>query len=173
MTQMDLWGDILESDQNTEEALNLLKEQASILKEKTKGKVDAVFSEIRYTYKPSSPESALSTISQMSSILKSVSVSENGRLVEIDEHANLKNANSLYSQKSYKFELISEKYKFRLFTIDFSPNFPIYIEPEYGIIEKQHGKIKLKSVDDLTHCLTDIFNSKKVKYIVYRMFKEK
>lgn len=168
MEQLDLWGNINDDTENSAEILTLLEQQASILTNKTNGKVTAIFEKIKYRY-VSSDEGGLLGMYKLIGSMSSAFGGE--KKEEILENANLENAASLYNEFKYKFEISSSKYRYRIFTLRYAPVFPVSFEVEYGILEDKVKNIEINSLEDAQDELFKIFNSRKVKYIIQEMLK--
>ena len=171
METKDLWGDILDKSKTAEDVIPFIKEQASLLGEKTKQKVLAKFEKIKYTYK--SNNSGLTTM--LTSISASLSAMHglSDEKVEIDDNENLENASQLFKTADYKFEIYNEHYKFRLFTLKFRSTYPIELDVEYGILEEKSTKLTIKTKEELERKLIDIFNSAKVRFVISKMVEVK
>lgn len=170
MEQLDLWGNINDDTQNSAEILTLLEQQASLLTNKTNGKVTATFERIKYRY-VSSDESRLLGMYKLIGSMSSAFVGEKREKEEILENEDLENAASLYNEYKYKFEISSSKYRYRIFTLCYTPVFPVSFEVEYGILEDKVKIIEINSLEDAQDELFKIFNSRKVKYIIQEMLK--
>lgn len=161
--KLDLWGNVEENGGSTNFVLSLIQEQASLLSSKTNGKVKADFSSIKYQYQESSME-------HFTNILKSYNdLFPKSNYVEIDERKNLENASNLYKQEKFKFEIYSEKYKYRIFTLEYQSVFPIKLEVEYGILDNKAVTKDVYSIDELKSLLVSIFTSNKVRFIIQKM----
>lgn len=165
--KLDLWGDVTNDVGNTISALSLIKEQSALLETKTNGKVKADFSPIHYQYKQDSiamVQGLLGTVAALSRITPSKE-----EVYEYDERRDLEDASKLYEQCSYKFEIYSNKYKYRLFTLDYKSVYPLSIEIEFGILDDKAITKTIKSIGDLKNVLSTIFASNKVKFIIQKM----
>lgn len=168
MDKIDLWGNINNDSEFTTSILTLLEEQAKLLESKTDGIIKVNFIKIKYRYGKkadispllSSVTTALGTLQPLVSEIK---------VEEIDELSNLNSAGELYTQEKYKFEIYSSKYKFRLFTMDFKPVFPISVEVENGILSEKAVTKNVNSYQQMLDVLTLIFTSNKVRFIIHRM----
>lgn len=170
--ELDLWGKVTETKGSASAVLSIIKNQAALLEEKTNGKVKADFTKVRYEFR--SKQSYMATIRDLlttMSVLVGPATASSEELIEVDERKDLEDANSLYEQGKYKFEIYSSKYRFRVFFVEYSSVFPIKIEVEYGILEDKIVKSTIKSVDELISLLRSIFNSNKLKFIIQEMMK--
>ncbi len=166
---LDLWGNINCDNGITLKLLPLLEQQANLLSVKTNGIVKADFSKVKYQFvKKQNP---MSVISSMATALSTIAplVEASTEIKEVDEFNDLENANSLYENGKYKFELYSSKYRYRLFTLDFKSVFPIKIEVEYGILSDKIVTKEINSYEQMTEILSSIFTSNKVRFIIQRM----
>lgn len=166
--ELDLWGNVNATNGLAGSALLIIQEQAKLLETKTEGKVKAEFCRVRYQHKKANnslqlAETMLRTVSALSAVMP------RDEIVEIDERKNLENASHFYEQGEYKFEIYSDKYKFRLFTLNYQSVFPLTLEIEYGIIEEKVVAKKVNSIDELTSLLGSILASNKVRFIIQKM----
>ena len=166
--ELDLWGNVTSTNGLADSVLPLIQEQAKILETKTDGKVKADFSRVHYQPKiKNAPmqlaETMLRSINALSNIVPREEV------VEADERENLENASHFYKQGEYKFEIYSDKYKFRLFTLEYQSVFPIKLDIEFGIIEDKSVSKTINSIDELTSLLRSILTSNKVRFIIQKM----
>lgn len=170
MYSIDLWGDPLNKS-TTEDVLNLLHCQAELLATKTNGIVRAKFAEIHYTYQPSKQESAFYALDTLSSTLGLISsrLPSQGKIVEVNDNDDLIDATQLYEKKDYKFEILSAKHKYRVFTLHYSSAFPIMLDVEFGILEDKKVSIQVNSIEEMREKVRDIFTSNKVQFIIYKM----
>ena len=168
MEILDLWGNVLENSKNAEAVIIFLKEQAELLSEKTNNKVFAKFEKINYTYRGSKTSNMTAMLSAVSSTLSALT-DIGGTTVEVEENAKLENASSLFKTADYKFEIYSSKYKFRMFTLNYKPIFPLILDVESGIVQENSTKITINDMDELEENITDIFTSSKVKFIIGKM----
>ena len=166
--ELDLWGNVTATNGSAGSALILLQEQAKLLETKTKGKVKAEFCRVRYQHKKKNnslqlAETMLRTVSALSAVMP------REEIIEIDERKNLEDANHFYEQGEYKFEIYSDKYKFRLFTLEYQSVFPLKLEIEYDIIEDKLVSKSVNSIDELKSLLGAVFASNKVRFIIQKM----
>ena len=166
--ELDLWGNVTVANGSADSVLSLIQEQAALLETKTSGKVKADFSHVRYQYKTKNAslqlaETMLRTMSALSTVVPKEEV------IEVDERKNLENASNLYERGEYKFEIYSDKYKFRMFTLEYKSVFPLTLEIEYGIIEDKVVSKNVNSIDELKSLLVSIFTSNKVRFIIQKM----
>lgn len=151
-----------------------MEAQAKYLFTYTQGKVFAVFDEMKI-------DGSLSdNISVMSNAMKVISgVVGFQQKVSKTSADELLDANSMYFDKRYGFEICTEKYRFRLFELRMKPIYPIEIIIDAGIcenIKNELDKIAIpmeKSnqyilVDEECFCnvLQKILQDRKVHYII-------
>ena len=166
---LDLWGNIENDSGLTSDILPLIQKQANLLQVKTGDKLKADFSKITYQYKEA-PLSILQTVSSLTRIMAPV-METKAEIVENDERKNLEDASHLYEHAKYKFEIYNDKYKFRLFTLDYQSTYPIELEVEYGILDDKLVKKEINSYEQMKDILSSIFTSNKVRFIIHRMIK--
>mgnify|MGYP000514965820 FL=1 len=158
----------------TDNISGIMEAQAKYLFTYTQGKVFAVFDEMKI-------DGSLSdNISVMSNAMKVISgVVGFQQKVSKTSADELLDANSMYFDKRYGFEICTEKYRFRLFELRMKPIYPIEIIIDAGIcenIKNELDKIAIpmeKSnqyilVDEECFCnvLQKILQDRKVHYII-------
>lgn len=176
------WG-ISEDVQNdlayTDNIHRIMEEQCKYLFQYTKGKIFAVFGEIKI-------DGSLFTVAKsMSNILKGVS-GINGLQETIAETStnNLIDANDMYFDKRYGFEVCTEKYRFRIFELRMTPLYPVEITIDEGICKNTGNTLAsiaismekpnhFKINDEETFCnvLQAVLQDKKVRYIISELQK--
>ena len=160
MIYMDLWPDFNISEPATNNAIEILREQACLLEKKTNKKVKAIFSTIsRYT-----PEVENVVEKTRQALINNCQHLEAELQDKID-------ANKLYSFTNYKFEIYNDTYRFRVFVLENRMMFPIFIQPDEGIAtELGYGnQVTIYSNDDLPKIISNIFSSQKLQNIIYKM----
>lgn len=122
--------DTLEDLEYTDNISGIMEAQAKYLFTYTQGKVFAVFDEMKI-------DGSLSdNISVMSNAMKVISgVVGFQQKVSKTSADELLDANSMYFDKRYGFEICTEKYRFRLFELRMKPIYPIEIIIDAGICE--------------------------------------
>ena len=90
------------------DVIPMLRSEARSLEKKTGGKVKATFSKIEY---------GRNGITQMLDTASTISRAMSSYGNEIDENANKIDANDLFIRQDYKFEIYSQSYRFRVFTL--------------------------------------------------------
>ena len=162
----DLWGelDIEKKEQGLSDsrAIDILREQARLLENKTNGSVKATFSKINY--KLSAPEILGRSL---------ISLTGGGTKEEIleTELSGKKDLNEIYIFQKYKFEIFNDTYRFRVFILNYRPVFPLELEPDEGIKDelKLSTTVRINSDEELSNLVSSIFSSNKLKMIISRM----
>lgn len=157
---VDILGD------STENVMEIMKQQAQYLKEGTNGKVMGKFSRIK---------NIMTNIAGLAAALSSEVTDDN-------EINNLSDANNLYRNQKYGFEIYNQTYKFRIFEMSLSPLYPISVMIDEGVLEDTQESLSyctekgstnttciVRSDKELLECLKIVFSSKKVKYILYKL----
>ena len=182
MEYKNYWG-INEDAQNdltyTDNIHIIMDEQCKYLFEYTKGKIFAIFGEIKI-------DGSMFTIAKsMSNIFKGIS-GINGLQETIAETStkNLIDASDMYFDKRYGFEICTEKYRYRLFELRMTPIYPVEIIVDEGICKNIGNALSrlaiplekfnhFKISDELTFCnvLQAILQDKKVHYIISELQK--
>lgn len=157
---VDILGD------STENVMEIMKQQAQYLKEGTNGKVMGKFSRIK---------NIMANIAGLAAALSSEVTDDN-------EINNLSDANNLYRNQKYGFEIYNQTYKFRIFEMSLSPLYPISVMIDEGVLEDTLESLSyctekgstnttfiVRSDKELLECLKIVFSSKKVKYILYKL----
>lgn len=176
------WG-ISEDVQNdlayTDNIHRIMEEQCKYLFQYTKGKIFAVFGEIKI-------DGSLFTVAKsMSNILKGVS-GINGLQETIAETStnNLIDANDMYFDKRYGFEVCTEKYRFRIFELRMTPLYPVEITIDEGICKnigntlasiaismEKPNHFKINDEETFCNVLQAVLQDKKVRYIISELQK--
>lgn len=171
------WGiskDSQEELKYTNNIHKIMEEQCKYLVQDTNGKVFAVFGEIK-------TDGSMHVIAQnISNLFKGVSgITGVQETVAELSTKNLINANDMYFDKRYGFEICTEKYRFRLFELRMTPIYPVEIIIDEGICKNignalariaiQMEKFNhFKVSDEKMFCdvLQNILQDKKVHYII-------
>ena len=163
---VDLWPDFShEKKEEESRAVEILRDQAKMLGQKTSGKVKATFSKVTYKSAP------VSVLQRLSLAIPNVNPLEE----EFEEDLqDKKDFNDLYKRTKYKFEIYNDSYRFRVFTLDNCIFFPISLEIDEGIIEdmalsQKENPFTVDSNNELEDLIMSVFSSNKVKTIVNRM----
>ena len=159
----DLWPEIQLITFEENNSVNILREQAKNISKKTEGKIKGTFSKI--TYKKNG-------LTELSKAISALPLS--GNLIEENDDKELvgkTDANVLYNLERYKFEIYSEEYRFRIFTLDNRPVFPVFINIDEGICEELqfNRREEIASNRELEEMVSSVFNSRKVQTIISRM----
>ena len=164
----DLWPEIDFDDEIKEEsnAIPLLREQARLLEKKTQGKIKATFSKVEY----------MPGVTSALSVFANAIVASQPKKEEIIE-AELQgkqDINTTFSFTHYKFEIYTNDYRFRIFSLKNRPVFPIEIYIDEGICEELNLQFKeeISSNNELEDIIGNIFNSKKVRLILSKLIKQ-
>lgn len=165
----DLWPDfdVVEQDENEENnALKILREQARFLGKKSGNKVKATFSKIYYREVSSGFSSTLNAI-------VAISAASKPKVEEVLEEdlTGKTNVSDVLKEQPYKFEIYNEKYRFRLFVYTYSPIYPNKISIDENIAEEieQNQETTVESDRELTNLLTSIYSTQRVKRIIRMM----
>ena len=158
---------------STDNIYDIMRDQSQYLKKNTNGRIFGKFSKIK----------KVNPLSTMGIVLNAFSTKE---ILQNDDSNSLLDANELYSNQKYGFEIYNDSYKFRVFEMIISPVYPAHIIIDEGIIEniedsilsysekgKEANHYIIGSDDDLIGCLRLIFSSKKVKYILFKLQQSK
>lgn len=146
------------SEKSTENLISIIREQTVTLKNDTNGKIKAKFGEIKDV-------SIGSTVGRLALSLKK-------EIVEGEDTASLKNGNADFKDKRYGFEIFNEEYKFRIFEISISLEYPVVIILDEGVADYMDigsNEINIESDEHLKQVLKEIFTSKKVKSILAKL----
>lgn len=163
----DFWPDFDMNEQDTQGAIKMLKAQALSLGKKTDGAVKATFSKVEYNTR------SLEVAAGIGKVIAEQMVT--GAEILEEELANKKDGNSLFQRMAYKFEIYNNTYRFRVFTLECTPVYPIILRADEGI----RNEINLEAVcslvneDELINVVKDIFSSHKLRYIVNSMLRMK
>lgn len=163
----DLWGsvdELYEKPIEENRALDILREQAKLISSKTYGAVKGSFSKVEYTRLNNGLTTAATILGNASKMVA-------GERIEVESLPELKDFNTKYEKNDYRFEIYNEEYKFRLFLLSYSEEFPIYILADEGIRDEINlPKIKkIEKNDELEFVISDIFASNKVRTVISRM----
>ena len=168
MSEMEsLWPKFDDCEVEDNNSIQILRAQASALRNETKNAVNATFSKM--TYK-AGPTSAIKSLGQMMSSMSSP-VYEEVLDEELEEKTDV---NTLFKHTKYKFEIFNNEYRFRLFVLNYSELYPISLEVDGGILEDilYSNNSPISSDDELKSVIKDIFSSKKVHTVVAKMLQE-
>ena len=177
MENNNFWGMDMDSPDElkyTDNIHKIMSEQCNYLYQYTQGKVFAIFGEIKFD------GSLIAVARAMSNMFKGVSgISGVQETVAEVSTKELIDANCMYYEKSYGFEICTEKYRFRLFELKLTPVYPVEIIIDEGICknvetvlariaiptQKANGFI-INDEDVFCDVLQRILQDKKVRYII-------
>lgn len=182
MMYKNFWGINTESRDDlkyTDNIYKIMDEQCKYLFKDTQGKVFAVFGEIKLN------GTLLTMAKAMSDVFKGISgLTSLQETVDELSTKELIDADSMYIEKNYGFEICTDKYRFRLFELHMTPIYPIEIIVDEGIcknIENILSKIAISTEKDNCFKITDeekfcevlqnILQDKKVQYIIRELQK--
>lgn len=154
----DLWPESFESERFACNAVELLTEQAAILKDKTGGIVQAALLPIQPADR--------TVVTLMAELV--TATDREGR----DELSGKTDINTVFELKKYKFELYSDTYHFRVFTLYNRAQFPIDIVLDEGIAEElgqKETRIAIDNNEELMSLVANIFSCRKVSQIISHM----
>lgn len=176
------WVEVLSQPQqkSTGDIVPYFNEQAKLLSQASDGKVKGLFSqtsEINITLSPT-----LEALSAMSKVFQDVA---SASALDQTPKVNLLNADDLYKKNSYCFEIRSDRYRFRVFTIEFDPSYPAVMSIDRGVcndLERIHDRYKFKEAEpcnvtiqddeDLDRVFNQLLKSEKLVYICNRLMNE-
>lgn len=176
------WAEVFTQPQQktTDGIIPFFSEQAKMLSEASGDKVKGLFSrtvDVNRTLDP-----ALDLAESASTVFSSV-ISRNAVLCA--PKSNLKDADDLYKKKDYCFEIRSDRYRFRVFTIEFGPSYPAVMAVDRGIcgdLAKSYDRYKFEEAepcnitiqddDDLNRVFNQLLKSEKLIYICNRLMNE-
>ncbi|WP_195534741.1 hypothetical protein [Collinsella aerofaciens] len=176
------WVEVLSQPQqkSTGDIVPYFNEQAKLLSQASDGKVKGLFSqtsEINITLSPT-----LEALSAMSKVFQDVA---SASALDQTPKVDLMNADDLYKKNSYCFEIRSDRYRFRVFTIEFDPSYPVVMSIDRGVcndLEKIHDRYKFKEAEpcnvtiqddeDLDRVFNQLLKSEKLVYICNRLMNE-
>lgn len=176
------WAEVFTQPQQktTEGIIPYINEQAKLLSEASGGKVKGLFSRTLDVTRALVPaldlaESASTVVSRIIS----------GSTVHSTPDSNLKDAGDLYKKNDYCFEIRSDGYRFRLFTIKFDPSYPAIMTVDRGVCndlakiydrynfeEADPCNITIQDDDDLDCVFNQLLKSEKLIYICNRLMNE-
>ena len=176
------WVGVLSQPQqkSTEGIVPYFNEQAILLSQASDGKVKGFFaqtSDVNTTLSPT-----LEALSDMSKVLQDV---VSASAVDQTPKVDLLNANDLYKKNSYCFEIRSDRYRFRVFTIEFDPSYPAVMTIDRGVSndlakiydrykfeEAEPCNITIQDDEDLDRVFNQLLKSEKLIYICNRLMNE-
>lgn len=176
------WVEVLTQPKykTTEGIVPYFIEQINKLAEASGGKVDGFFSQTVDVDRLYSPTAELvDTVSK--ALLNVASVGSVYHSSDIE----LQDASDLYKKKDYCFEIRSDRYRFRVFTIEFDPSYPAVMTIDRGVSndlakiydrykfeEAEPCNITIKDDEDLDRVFNQLLKSEKLIYICNRLITE-
>ena len=171
------WGineEIQDGLKYTEFINKIMEEQCKYLFEYTNGNVFAVFDEIKMD------GSLVSMAKAMSNVFKGISgIAGLHETVSEISTKDLIDANAMYYDKLYGFEICTEKYRFRLFELRMTPIYPVQITIDEGICKnigsvlseiciplEKNNHFQIDDDEIFCQVLQNILQDKKVHYII-------
>lgn len=177
-TKENYWDKLFEnkSDKSTDNVIEYFNSQSNQLAQASNGKVTAILDRRinldRDNDRLANMAMALQTV---------VNYSEVGSVIK----PRLKDANDLYSDGSYAFEIRSESYRFRLLEFELGALYPLNIALDEGVFNELDSSIKqrfsvndsdsiytlaVESDDDPDVLFKAILNTRKVAFLVKKLF---
>lgn len=171
MTYENLWDipSVNEVLNSTDNIFDIMKAQGQYLKENTNGRIFGKFSKIK-------------TINPLSTMGAALTAFAPREVLQNNDSSALADANELYRDQKYGFEIYNSAYKFRVFEMIILPVYPAQIIIDEGVVSTIEDEIALcaekgktanhyiiKNDDELIGCLRLILSSKKVRYILYKL----
>ncbi len=173
------WAEALSQpqDKSTTNVIAYCTRQAELLSEATEGKIAGVFAKTREVNKQIS-----TSIDLTAPMLALADAPYLHRTPQLD----LRDANAVYVKQDYCFEIRSDTYRFRLFTLVFGPLYPATLHVDAGVCEdlaKLNGRfsvaedgeafpISIEDDDDLDGIFRLLLKSRKLNYICNRLMAE-
>lgn len=177
-TEDNYWDKLFEngSGKSTDNVIDYFNSQARQLAEASNGKVTAILD------RRINLDRDNDRLANMAMALQAVvTYSEVGSVIK----PRLKDANDLYSDGSYAFEIRSESYKFRLLEFELGALYPLNIALDEGVFNELGSSIKqrfsvndadsiytlaVESDDELDVLFKAILNTRKVAFLVKKLF---
>lgn len=175
MDTENLWEDLFTSNDinTTDSFITIIDSYAQDLESASSNKVHARFTQIKIT--ESSP---LQISQEYAQTVKSVI---QGTKTEKDQLSQ-KDANSLYDTNRYAFDIYGDEYKFRVFTADVGPVYPVHVKPDKDIcheVEDDLERFLDLYTESLNYWINDdeavhsffkvIIKSRKMQFMVKRL----
>lgn len=178
--KINLWEKALDADideETTDLVIPFFRAQAEQLGSASNGKIGAVFEKTAVIDKEISHTLDYSAVANAVQVLPSLLQGKTTPQVD------LKDANGLYENTSYSFEIRNNTYRFRMFELTIGPLFPIKMLVDEGIYKDTQTQLANYSQPaDINSCNVLIFDyesiektfeelltSKKVKYILHKL----
>lgn len=171
------WGiseDFQDDLKYTDSIHRIMGEQSKYLLQNTSGKIFSVFGEIK------TDGSMLAMARTMGNVFKGISgITELHETVLESSTKDLIDANAMYFDKRYGFEICTDKYRFRLFELRMTPIFPVEIIIDEGICKNIVNKLakiaipmekfnyfKINDIETFCNLLQVVLQDRKVRYII-------
>ena len=145
------------------DVIPMLRSEARSLEKKTGGKVKATFSKIEY---------GRNGITQMLDTASTISRAMSSYGNEIDENANKIDANDLFIRQDYKFEIYSQSYRFRVFTLHYNEFYPFGMTLNENLLKDtgfSRSDIEIESRNALDEVIENLFCCKRLVDTIERM----
>lgn len=166
---MDLWPDISTDTIEDNCVLDILREQARIIKEKTGGVIQSTVSIIEYsTYN----KYVFQSLTPFVSALSQFSQLTGTQTEELeDELKSKQDINEILKDTIYKFEVFNDYYRFRILKLINSIDFPVEIVIDEGISDECgfDRTLEIKSNSEFSRVLQTILCSAKMRRVINRM----
>lgn len=176
------WAEVFSQPQHksTKRIVPYFNEQAKMLSEASESKVNGVFSRTFDVNRSLSP--VLDLAESASTIVSKIS---DASVIYRTPESSLEDASKLYNNIDYCFEIRSERYRFRVFTIVFGPQYPAVMTVDQGVYrdlaknnnrykyeESEPCNITINDDDDLENVFAQLLRSEKLIYICNRLMNE-
>lgn len=160
----NLWPDFVGEILEKNDSIEILRHQARAINKSTGDKVKATFSKMEYKKSP------MGAVAQLGMAMQAASGWKYEEILD-DELQDKENINKLFKSVKYKFEIYNDEYRFRMFVLNYSELFPVFLEVDEGILDdiNYDNGSEINSNDELKSVIRDIFASKKVKTVISRM----
>lgn len=168
MMSNDLWPEIVfNEDKEIEEnrTLDILRQQAKAIKQKTKGVIRSSVSQIYYS------EGIVEVIEHIRDAISQNRVFTNEELELEKELENKQDINEVLKKTSYRFEIYTDYYRFRILQLLYSEDFPVEIILDEGIRNECNFEriITINNNAQLESVLKEAFNCNKMRRIINKM----
>lgn len=179
------WVGVLSCPQGitTDGIIDFFTEQGKNLTDASGGKITGVFA------KTSEVNDALSTTYDISGAVEAVAnlaTAANLEPIQKLPKLDLRDADDMYKEHDYCFEIRSDAYRFRLFELRFGPLYPATMRVDDGVYSDlaksssrfaptKEGKpclLTIRDDDDLDNVFLSLLKSKKLNYICNRLMAE-
>lgn len=178
----NLWGTNFFSEElveSTDNIRTIMDKQSKYLSDFTQEKVFAIFDVMN---KSGAPITFMETLKNAIKGVDNLSVVQES--VENFSSEGLIDATDIYSEKTYVFEIYTDSYRYRLFTMEMPPVYPVTMMIEEGVFGHIRSKLIRMGVhldknnsavindeETFTNVLGLVLQDKKVRYIVSELKK--